>query len=264
MTTKTKTATIDATAEVAQKSFEKGVEQAQAAFKAQIDEASKHAAVAQKGFEQAIELGKGNVEALIKSSTILSEGMQEIVKAAFAANQAAFEEGVANARALAGVKSVREAVELQTGFAKAAFEKFVALVPGFFSNDANESVSALTRFLRLCVCEELTLPERYAILGYAATVPPYVRQGLLARNVDNDAVFAGLRTPVSIVYGDADRIVSRRMYTHLEQLMPHAIVSKYADAGHMPFGERPERFNRELRDFVLSCARTVRSTATAG
>lgn len=126
MSTKTKTVNVEATAEAAQKSFEKGVEQAQAAFKAQIDEASKHAAVAQKGFEQAIELGKGNVEALIKSSTILSEGVQEIVKAAFAANQAAFEEGIANARALAGVKSVREAVELQTGFAKAAFEKFVA------------------------------------------------------------------------------------------------------------------------------------------
>lgn len=123
MSTKTKTAAVvDTTAEVAQKGFE----QAQAAFKAQMDEATKQAAAAQKGLEQVIELGKGNFEALVKSSTILTEGMQEIAKAAFAANQAAFEEGIANARALAGVKSVREAFELQTGFAKAAFEKFVA------------------------------------------------------------------------------------------------------------------------------------------
>lgn len=123
MSTKTKTAAVvDTTAEAAQKGFE----QAQAAFKAQMDEATKQAAAAQKGIEQVIELGKGNFEALVKSSTILAEGMQEIAKAAFAANQAAFEEGIANARALAGVKSVREAVELQTGFAKAAFEKFVA------------------------------------------------------------------------------------------------------------------------------------------
>ncbi|TQF76518.1 phasin family protein [Elioraea sp. Yellowstone] len=124
MTTRTKaTATVvDTAAEAAQNGFE----QAQAAFKAQFDEAAKHAAVAQKGLEQAFELGKGHVEALIKSSTIWAEGVQELAKAALAANQAAFEEGIANARALAAVKSVREAVELQTGFAKAVFEKFVA------------------------------------------------------------------------------------------------------------------------------------------
>lgn len=126
MTTRTKTTVVETAAAAAQNGFEKGVEQAQAAFKAQIDEATKQAAAAQKGFEQAIELGKGNVEALIKSSTIFAEGIQELAKAALAVNQAAFEEGIANARALASVKSVREAVELQTGFAKTVFEKFVA------------------------------------------------------------------------------------------------------------------------------------------
>lgn len=122
MSTKTRATVVETGAEAVQN----GVEQAQAAFKAQIDEATKQAAAAQKGFEQAIELGKGNVEALIKSSTIWAEGVQELAKAALAANQAAFEEGIANARALAGVKSVREAFELQTGFAKTAFEKLVA------------------------------------------------------------------------------------------------------------------------------------------
>jgi phasin family protein len=123
MTSKTKTATgVDTTAETAQKGFE----QAQAAFKAQMDEAAKQAAAAQKGFDLAIELGKGHFEAVIKSSTILAEGLQELTKAVFAANQAAFEQGIANARALAGAKSLREAFELQTGFAKTAFEKFVA------------------------------------------------------------------------------------------------------------------------------------------
>jgi phasin family protein len=123
MSSKTKSAAvIDTTAEVAQKGFE----QAQAAFKAQMDEATKQAAAVQKGLEQMIELGKGHVEAVIRSSSILAEGMQEMAKAAFAAHQAALEEGMANARALAGAKSMREAFELQTGFAKAAFEKFVA------------------------------------------------------------------------------------------------------------------------------------------
>lgn len=122
MTGKSKTPTvIETTAETAQKGFE----QAQAAFKAQMDEAAKQAAVAQKAFERAFELGKGHLEALIKSSTILAEGLQEMTKAALAAHQAAFEDGFANARALAGAKSLREVFELQTGFAKTAFEKFV-------------------------------------------------------------------------------------------------------------------------------------------
>ena len=158
---------------------------------------------------------------------------------------------------LGGIQLVGAVSRLGEPLMSASFldPHFVTLVPGFFSDDANESVAALTGLLRLCVQQELAPADRYAMLGAAAAVPPYVRQGLLARNLDNDDVFAALHTPVSLVYGEADRIVSPRMSTHLEQLMPHAKVSTYAGVGHMPFWEDPQRFNRELRDFVVTCAR---------
>ena len=125
---------------------------------------------------------------------------------------------------------------------------FLAIVPGFFSNDATESVATLQRFLTLCVHREMTSDDFYWILGYNTIVPPSVRVGVFARTLDNDAAIGATRKPVSLVYGEADRVVSPRMCTHLETLVPDADVATYADTGHMPFWEAPERFNRELRE----------------
>jgi non-heme chloroperoxidase len=130
---------------------------------------------------------------------------------------------------------------------------FVALVPSLFSREVGESVPALTRFLRLCVHDEPSFEDLCCMLGWNTLVPPYVRQGLFARTVDNDDVFARMRKPVSLAYGEADQIVSSRMCTHLERIVPHSEVSMYPNAGHMPFWEQPERFNRELRRFAMTC-----------
>jgi phasin family protein len=105
---------------------EKGFEQAQAAVKQQMEEAQKHAAAMQKTLEEAIAFGRGNLEAFVKASTILTEGMQEMARASLAFGQAAFAEGLENAKALAGVKSIREALDLQASFAKTSTERFIA------------------------------------------------------------------------------------------------------------------------------------------
>lgn len=104
----------------------KGFEQAQAAMKQHLEEASKHAAAAQKSFEEAIAFGKGNIEAFVKSSTVLTEGMQELARETMALGQTAFAESIENAKAFATVKSVREAFDLQVTVAKASTEKLVA------------------------------------------------------------------------------------------------------------------------------------------
>jgi pimeloyl-ACP methyl ester carboxylesterase len=135
---------------------------------------------------------------------------------------------------------------VQDGFLGA---DFLALVPGFFSEDVTESTGALQRFMRLCVHHDPSPEDFYFFLGFNAIVPPYVRQGLFARDVNNDEIVRRSRKPMLLVYGEADQIVSPRMCTHLETLVPEATVSTYADVGHMPFWEAPERFNRELREF---------------
>ncbi|MCS6922209.1 MAG: phasin family protein [Elioraea sp.] len=128
MTAKTK-AIVETTAEVAEKTIDQvkaGVEQAHAAFKTQMEEAAKHVALAQKQFEAVVELGRGNLEAMLKATSVLTEGMQEIARTLLAAQQTAFDETMANAKALASAKSLREAMDLQMTFAKSAMDKLVA------------------------------------------------------------------------------------------------------------------------------------------
>lgn len=126
---------------------------------------------------------------------------------------------------------------------------FLALIPGFFSEEVTTSVTTLQRFVRLCVHQTPAWEDFYFLLGLASSVPPHVRQGLFSRQVDNDPVIRALATPMLLVYGEADKIVSPRMCTHLEALAQDATVSTYPDVGHMPFWEAADRFNGELSEF---------------
>lgn len=129
---------------------------------------------------------------------------------------------------------------------------FLALAPGFFSNDAGESVRALQALIRMCLYAEPTPEDLYCFLGYNAIVPPYVRQGLFTRTVDNHDLLPTLRKPVYITHGRDDAIVLLAAAEQHAAAIPHAQTSFYPQIGHSPFWEDPERFNRELRAFVAS------------
>jgi non-heme chloroperoxidase len=126
---------------------------------------------------------------------------------------------------------------------------FLALVPGFFSENVSESVPALEKFARLCLYEEPAPEDLYLFLGCCAIVPPSVRQGLFARNLNNDPVIERMRKPMLLIYGQRDMIALHTMCTHLAGLAKHSKVSSYPNVGHAPFWEAPERFNRELGEF---------------
>lgn len=102
------------------------IEQAQAAMKEQMEGAMKSATGAFKAVEDVVEFGKGNIEAVVKANQILVAGLQDIGKTAAAQAQVALEEGMANAKALASVKSMKEAVDLQAAYARVAMEKAMA------------------------------------------------------------------------------------------------------------------------------------------
>jgi non-heme chloroperoxidase len=126
---------------------------------------------------------------------------------------------------------------------------FLALVPGFFSENVGDSVSALEKFARLCVYEEPAPEDLYFFIGYNTIVPPSVRQALFARHLNNDWVIEKIRKPMLLAYGRQDRIAIPATRTHIAGLAKHAAVSDYPNVGHAPFWESPERFNRELREF---------------
>jgi non-heme chloroperoxidase len=127
---------------------------------------------------------------------------------------------------------------------------FLSLIPGFFSMDAQESVRALDSLVRLCFADELTSEERYLMLGFNALVPPYVRQALLSRSLDNDDVLRSIRKPVLITHGAADAVVSPEVIERQMKLVRHAQISVLADAGHACFWDEARTYNQSLREFV--------------
>lgn len=81
---------------------------------------------AMKTAEQFVAFGQGNLEAFMKSGQIWTQGMQDLGKQAAAAAQSSFEDTVSTVKALAGAKTLKEAIDLQTGYARATLEKTIA------------------------------------------------------------------------------------------------------------------------------------------
>jgi phasin family protein len=95
------------------------VESAQAKVKQGMEKAMKTA-------EEFVAFSQGNVEAFVKSSQIWVTGVQDLSKSFVAAAQASMEEGISTFKALTGVKSVKEAFDLQAAYARSTLEKSVA------------------------------------------------------------------------------------------------------------------------------------------
>jgi pimeloyl-ACP methyl ester carboxylesterase len=129
---------------------------------------------------------------------------------------------------------------------------YLACFPQLVSNEVGESVSALQKFVRLCVYEEPKPEDFYFFLGYNTIVPPQVRAGLRARTLENDDLLSQLRKPVLITHGEEDAIVLLRMAEHNAARISHAKTSYYPGTGHTTFWEDSERFNREIREFASS------------
>lgn len=76
--------------------------------------------------ETLVAFNKGNLEAFTKASQIWATGVQTLTKQAAATAKTSFEESVATFKTLSTMKSVKDVIELQTKFARTAFETAVA------------------------------------------------------------------------------------------------------------------------------------------
>jgi len=79
-----------------------------------------------KNFEDLQQVGKENVEVAMKSAETLSKGAQAIAVEVADYSKKSFEDGSAMLEKLFGVKSLEKAIELQSEYAKTAYEGFVA------------------------------------------------------------------------------------------------------------------------------------------
>ena len=96
-----------------------GVEQAQATVRDGMQKAMKTA-------EEMFAFGQGNLDALTRSGQIFATGIQDMGQTAAAAARASFDETVSTFKALAGVKSIKEAMDLHTSLLRSTVEKAVS------------------------------------------------------------------------------------------------------------------------------------------
>jgi pimeloyl-ACP methyl ester carboxylesterase len=130
--------------------------------------------------------------------------------------------------------------------------EFLGLVPGFFAMEGEQSVRSMQALLRLCVVQEPSATDLYLMLGYNLSVPPFVRQALLSRSLDNDDLLPKIRKPVLITHGAIDAVVKPAIVDQHKAMMPHAQVHVMANAGHAPFWDDAAGFNLRLREFAES------------
>ena len=79
-----------------------------------------------KNFEDLQQVGKENVDVAMKSFGALSKSGQAIAVEFADYSKKSFEDGTAALEKLFGVKSFEKAIEVQTDYAKVAYEGFVA------------------------------------------------------------------------------------------------------------------------------------------
>jgi non-heme chloroperoxidase len=127
--------------------------------------------------------------------------------------------------------------------------EFLALVPGFFAHDVEESVRSLGSLLRLCFAREQSATALYTMLGYNVSVPPVVRQAMFSRVFDNDDLLPTIRKPVLITHGAADAVVKKEVVEQHRAGIAHAQIHIMPDAGHAAFWDEAPSFNGRLASF---------------
>lgn len=114
---------VEKATEEAVKTVVETSEQFVAATQEQVEKAS--AALAE-GYDEFAAIQKEGLDAWIKASTILAKGAEDLSKAYFAIAQDAAATNSEAAQALLAAKSLQEIVDLQSEFARKAFDKSVA------------------------------------------------------------------------------------------------------------------------------------------
>jgi phasin family protein len=111
--TKAKTA-ADKVSATAETTFKTGTDAIKAGFEKAV-----------AGYDSVLGYGKDTAEAYMKSATVAGKGIETLNSEIVSYSKGAIEETITAGKAILGSKSVHEAFELQTEFAKTAFEAYV-------------------------------------------------------------------------------------------------------------------------------------------
>ena len=128
-----------------------------------------------------------------------------------------------------------------------------ANIGGMLSADLAENIKSTRWFVGALSATPLPAAEQENIFAYNLMTPAYVRKAMFGGPAkDFTGVPAMISVPVLFTHGDQDGVVAYQLSTSNAESISGARMSTYEGIGHAPFLEAPERFNRELAEFVRS------------
>ena len=119
-----------------------------------------------------------------------------------------------------------------------------------------QEIEAAIAFIDGCFAIKPVEAAFRVALAYNMLVGADVRRAILGWPSNPAATIEGLkkvRVPTLITHGRRDTVVLPRAAERTAETIAGARISWFDQSGHSPFCEEPERFNRELAQFVRSC-----------
>ena len=122
---------------------------------------------------------------------------------------------------------------------------------GAISEDQPTAIAAMRGFVHACLGRPVSQEDVETLIAFNVMVPRFTRLACTLRKaIDFTPVIAGLDVPILATYGTKDTVALPIAGEHIVASCKHATCSFYEGAGHAPFLEDPERFNRELAEFA--------------
>ncbi len=84
------------------------------------------------------------------------------------------------------------------------------------------------------------------------TVGPFFESITTLRQTDLRPIMDQVKVPVMGIYGKKDLIVDPRQNEVLKQYAPHSKIAYFTESGHFPMMDEPERFYKEVREFLYN------------
>lgn len=119
------------------------------------------------------------------------------------------------------------------------------------SPDLRTHLDAERDFLRLCFYHQPDTVTFERLLANAATAAWDMQKVIQSLDVAAPQGLGRANIPVLLLYGDKDALVDpTASIARAKALNPHIRSKVYANAGHAPFIEEPQRFNHDLAAFI--------------
>ena len=123
------------------------------------------------------------------------------------------------------------------------------------SSDLKTHLDGERTFLGLCFHTQPDGSTTERLLANAAMASWDMQSAVQSMTVAAAEGLSKVSVPVLLLYGEHDALVNTRgAIARAKELDPHIQTRLYANSGHAPFMEEPDRFNRDLAAFIDTVA----------